>query len=198
MTTPTTLTVLTESGSGRSGWSGWTGWSAWFVPVQRLGEHTCQSRQKGRNGRRGFCRFWRELYPPQPLSWDQHMNQPNKHHFVPAFYLSRWAGGQPKCELVEWSKPYKALGPTRRHPNATGFQPGLYSFESSDPNLKQWFESVFLRDVDNAASLVIDRIIGGQAARSGCSQGEITLGAVLNDAFTFDIPMSSRSCGRII
>ena len=91
------------------------------------------------------------------------MNQPTKHHFVPAFYLSKWAVGEPKCELVQWSKPYKAIVPKRRHPNATGFQPGLYSFESSDPNLKQWFESVFLRDVDTAASLLIDRIIGGQA-----------------------------------
>lgn len=93
------------------------------------------------------------------------MDAPNKHHFVPAFYLQKWAGlGAKGDELIEWSKPYKTIKPIRRHPNATGFQSGLYTFpDLIDPAARQLFESEFLKQTDTSASESIEHIIAGRA-----------------------------------
>ena len=85
------------------------------------------------------------------------MHNPNKHHFIPAFYLKRWSG--PDGLLVEWSKPYRTVKPIRRHPNAAAFQSGLYSFDGFDSHLQQWFETAFLGDTDYIASEVLQRMI---------------------------------------
>ena len=48
-----------------------------------------------------------------------------KHHFIPAFYTSRWST---EGKLIQWSKPYRDIKPLAKHPNATGFEYDLYSF----------------------------------------------------------------------
>ncbi|AZQ67320.1 DUF4238 domain-containing protein [Silicimonas algicola] len=76
------------------------------------------------------------------------MPQPKKHHYIPSFYLKRWAGVDDR--ICEFSRPWKTqVRPRRVHPNATGYQLGLYSFlYSSEPN-KQTVEERFFKDIDD-------------------------------------------------
>jgi hypothetical protein len=88
------------------------------------------------------------------------MAAPHKHHFIPAFYLAKWAvsGGN----LIEWSKPHKEIVPIRRHPNATGYQDYLYTFHELLPDSRQWFEEKFLTSTDDQAAQVLERILNRQ------------------------------------
>ena len=88
------------------------------------------------------------------------MADPRKHHFIPAFYLSQWAG--PDGLLIEWSRPHKEVKPIRRHPNATGFEYDLYAFLDLLPDTRQWFEKKFLQSTDDIASQVLAKILAGQ------------------------------------
>jgi hypothetical protein len=85
-----------------------------------------------------------------------------KHHFIPAFYTARWATN--KGQLIQWSKPYRDLRSLPKHPNATGFDYDLYSFKGLAPELRQWFEDNFLREVDDLASKAIEQILMGRIA----------------------------------
>jgi hypothetical protein len=96
------------------------------------------------------------------------MNDPRKHHFIPAFYLKRWALNDGL--LIEWSKPHKAILPQRRHPNATGYQKDLYSFPGMLPEAREWFEQQFLKHVDDLASEVLSEIEAGNMAHLNAEQ----------------------------
>jgi hypothetical protein len=91
---------------------------------------------------------------------DAPMGDPRNHHFIPAFYLSRWSGEDGR--LVEWSKPHNKIIPIRRHPNATGFQRDLYTFPELRPDSRQWFEKHFLKFTDDVASDALKRILTGE------------------------------------
>jgi hypothetical protein len=88
------------------------------------------------------------------------MAAPRKHHFIPAFYLKQWAA--PDGKLIEWSKPFEVVRPIRRHPNATAFQNGLYTFSDLLPKARQLFEQAFLQSTDDLASQALTRIMNGQ------------------------------------
>ncbi|MBE7728250.1 DUF4238 domain-containing protein [Komagataeibacter sp. FXV3] len=88
------------------------------------------------------------------------MAAPRKHHFIPAFYLAQWAASND--QLIEWSKPFGSVKPIRRHPNATGFQEDLYTFQSLAPEARQWFEQTFLKDTDDLASQALKEIMKGR------------------------------------
>jgi hypothetical protein len=85
---------------------------------------------------------------------------PHRHHFIPAFYLARWAGLND--ELIEWSRPHKKIVPMRRHPNATGYQNNLYTFPGLLPESRQWFEERFLKSTDDHAAQALTRILRGR------------------------------------
>ncbi|KQX40406.1 hypothetical protein ASD04_07205 [Devosia sp. Root436] len=78
-------------------------------------------------------------------------NPPKKHHYIPAFYLARWATGADK-RLCQYSRPHKTVVANRRHPEATGFVERLYELEGLDGELAQQVESKFFSPVDGAAA----------------------------------------------
>ncbi len=69
-----------------------------------------------------------------------------KHHFVPAFYTSRWTGEDGK--LVAWSRPHRSVVERRKHPEAVAWEKHLNSFEDLPEGTREWFEDHFLNRAD--------------------------------------------------
>jgi hypothetical protein len=78
-------------------------------------------------------------------------NPPHRHHFIPAFYLSRWASGD-DGRLCQYSRPYDRVVRNRRHPTATGFADKLYELRGLEDDLTNMVETKFFSPVDNAAA----------------------------------------------
>ncbi|MGR9293659.1 DUF4238 domain-containing protein (plasmid) [Rhizobium leguminosarum] len=77
-------------------------------------------------------------------------NPPIKHHYIPAFYLSRWAGAG---KVTEFAKVHggkvavKAKGPDR-----TGYKERLYEMKGWEPELAQQVEEGYFKPVDTMAA----------------------------------------------
>lgn len=78
-------------------------------------------------------------------------NPPKRHHYIPAFYLSRWAV-QDDHRLCQFSRPYNEVVPKRQHPEATGYLDRLYELDGLEGELAQQIESKFFSPVDSAAA----------------------------------------------
>ena len=63
------------------------------------------------------------------------MSEPRDHHFIPAFYLSQWAG--PKGKLIEYSRKHGKVIAKPVGPRATGFETDLYEFADLPPEQRQ-------------------------------------------------------------
>lgn len=87
--------------------------------------------------------------------------RPTKHHFVPVFYTKRWAGADRR--LCEYSRPFDVVRPKRRHPDATGYEVGLYSLRHLPAEQQQAVEEGFLRRTDQDASDALDWMLGPHA-----------------------------------
>jgi Protein of unknown function (DUF4238) len=83
----------------------------------------------------------------------------DKHHFIPVFYSSGWAGDDGR--LCEYSRPYNTVKPRRTHPEGTGYIRGLYTVPKNDPGVAEYIEQQFFRVTDNAAANVLRRMRSG-------------------------------------
>lgn len=92
-------------------------------------------------------------------------NQPNKHHFLPEFYLKQWSvDGEKFCEF---SKPYKYhVAPRRTHAGGTGYILRLYAIEGLPENEAVAFESAFLSPVDSRAAEALKMMRQEHAAKN--------------------------------
>lgn len=79
--------------------------------------------------------------------------KPVRHHYIPVFYLKRWAGRDGR--LCEFSRPHKDVVPLRRAPSGTGFVDGLYALKGFPPELTQQVEERFFKTVDDGAAEVL-------------------------------------------
>ncbi len=92
-----------------------------------------------------------------------HDHSPRDHHFIPVFYLKKWADSTGK--LIEYSRPHqskfcvKSVGP-----RGTGFERDLYSFNGLPAELAQFLEAKFLARTDELASLVHTKLLSGNTA----------------------------------
>lgn len=74
-----------------------------------------------------------------------------RHHFLPEFYLKRWA--REDGRLVEYKKPHGDTVKARRtHPKGTGFIFRLYAIEGLPDDVAHEMESGFLSPVDSRAA----------------------------------------------
>jgi len=80
------------------------------------------------------------------------------HHFVPQFYLKRWAG--PDEKVCEFTRPYKKLVVRSKTPETTGFQKHLYTVPGLPPDKRSVLEDVVLKQIDQIASDALDFMIG--------------------------------------
>jgi len=86
------------------------------------------------------------------------MNAPIDHHFIPAFYLSQWAGqnGKLRAYTIKHHKLInRAVGP-----KSTGYEPHLYSFPELPPDSAQFIEEKFFMYADQTACLALEMHLG--------------------------------------
>ncbi|TRC89694.1 DUF4238 domain-containing protein [Mesorhizobium sp. WSM4310] len=87
-------------------------------------------------------------------------NKPNKHHFLPVFYLHQWAGADRK--IVRFTKPYgNIVRPLRVHPDGAGYIERLYAVEGLPDEAKQDLETEFLSPVDSRAADALKAMLAG-------------------------------------
>ena len=96
------------------------------------------------------------------------MNLPNRHHYLPVFYLKKWAGGDGR--LVRYHRPYDKTVVSRPTPEYTGFEDGLYSLEGVSAESRQMIETDFFSLVDNDVAPVMERLVTDGASRLDSEQ----------------------------
>lgn len=79
------------------------------------------------------------------------MSIPKKHHYLPKFFMDRWA--YPEGKLIEYRRPRDKLVMKHRYPAETGYIFELYANENkTDPLERQALEMVFMQKVDDRAA----------------------------------------------
>lgn len=84
----------------------------------------------------------------------------DKHHYIPVFYSSEWAG--PGGRVCEYSRPYDTVKPKRVHPDGTGYVRGLYTVPRNDPRVAEFIEREFFKITDNGAARVLRMLKSGE------------------------------------
>jgi hypothetical protein len=88
------------------------------------------------------------------------MSVPRDHHFIPAFYLSKWTK-PPDGKMVEYTiKNGKLIGKPVG-PRSTGYEKDLYSFPELPPESAQYLEQEFFNYLDDTAARALDIHLGG-------------------------------------
>ncbi|PBB66591.1 hypothetical protein CK228_21405 [Mesorhizobium sp. WSM4312] len=86
--------------------------------------------------------------------------QPIKHHFLPVFYLKRWA--QTDGRLIEFSKPFgDEVKPKRVHPEGTGYISRLYAIQGLPDEVAHEMEREFLSPIDSRAADALKTMLDG-------------------------------------
>jgi uncharacterized protein DUF4238 len=88
------------------------------------------------------------------------MSVPRDHHFIPAFYLSKWAK-PPGDKLVEYTIKNGTLIGKPVGPRSTGYEKDLYSFPELPPESAQYLEQEFFSYLDDTAARALDIHLGG-------------------------------------
>lgn len=79
------------------------------------------------------------------------MSTPKKHHYLPQFFMRRWADVEGK--VIEYRRPRNDLVHKKKDPAQTGYVNELYSnTNESDPVKRQALEMVFMQQVDSQAA----------------------------------------------
>jgi hypothetical protein len=73
------------------------------------------------------------------------MSTPRDHHFIPAFYLSKWTN---EGKLVEYTIKNDKLVDKSVGARSTGYERDLYSFPDLPPESAQYLEQEFFNYLD--------------------------------------------------
>jgi hypothetical protein len=78
------------------------------------------------------------------------MSDPEKHHYLPVFYLKQWAALDGR--VIRYYRPNREVVAHPITPKNTGYEQGLYSLEGYKPEQRNVIEKNFMApDVDNPA-----------------------------------------------
>ena len=78
---------------------------------------------------------------------------PQKHHYIPVFYLKRWVGDDGRlCVYSRWRARVEAK---RMHPDATGYWKDLYAITGAGDETKNHLEGRFFSRADSSAAKVL-------------------------------------------
>jgi hypothetical protein len=93
------------------------------------------------------------------------MNEPRKHHYIPQFYLRKWArpDGRVLCYKRITAGAVTADWVT---PKSTGFEKDLYTLEHLPEDIRQAIEKEVTADVDNRAAAAMQKMITAKSADS--------------------------------
>ena len=87
------------------------------------------------------------------------MGSSDRHHYIPIFYLTQWASGNP-LKLWQMMRGYEGnIGFKHNTPASMGYQDELYAMFNVGDGLKNWLEENFFRIVDNDASLALQELL---------------------------------------
>jgi Protein of unknown function (DUF4238) len=128
------------------------------------------------------------------------MNVPRKHHYIPQFYLRKWAG--PDGRVLCYKRvPTGAVVADWVTPKSTGFEKDLYTLEHLPEDIRQAIEKEVTADVDNRAATAMQKMIAAKSAdtltaddRLGWAQFVVSLPIRNPDAVT-DIKETSTKSG---
>lgn len=84
----------------------------------------------------------------------------HKHHYIPVFYLKKWAGENGK--LKQYSIPNsnsKEVKELTVYPSGTGFEVDLYSRNNLPQHFKYSLETHFIQIIDDDAARVMEKLI---------------------------------------
>lgn len=91
------------------------------------------------------------------------MSVPERHHYLPEFYLKRWLKNGKLCE---YRRRQNGLVAKPRSPRATGFEWNLYSLPGEDdPAMREQVESRIMHRVDTRAAAVLRYMIDHHGAQ---------------------------------
>lgn len=83
------------------------------------------------------------------------MSQPKCHHYLPVFYLKRWA--RARGRVWRYYRPWDRVVTSDVGPEFTGYEEGLYQLDgTADPQI---IETEFFRIVDNNAAPVLESML---------------------------------------
>jgi hypothetical protein len=92
------------------------------------------------------------------------LSEPDKHHYLPVFYLDQWAAADGK--VIRYHRP---LGSVVTHPIApknTGYERGLYRLDGYVPEQRNAIESAFMSAVvDNDGAQAMRILIDGDLGK---------------------------------
>jgi len=87
------------------------------------------------------------------------MSEPTDHHYLPKFFLKRWANTDGRvCSWKRLNRTKVAMA--RVAPKHTAYEPDLYSLEHAPEDEKQIVERQFFSKVDSDAAIVLSFIEG--------------------------------------
>jgi hypothetical protein len=86
------------------------------------------------------------------------MSKDGRHHYIPVFYLKRWARDS-KGRLCEFSNPYDRVKPRRTHPDGTGYVDGLNTVEGLPLPEARYLEDVFFKIADDGAAQALKMLL---------------------------------------
>jgi Protein of unknown function (DUF4238) len=96
------------------------------------------------------------------------INEPVKHHFLPQFYLNRWANSRHSGEFFRYSKPYNdVLKGKWVSAGQTGYQDYLYTFADGQTGKSINLELDLLKSVDDVAAKILANFENGKTPISG-------------------------------
>ena len=85
------------------------------------------------------------------------MSEPINHHYVPRFYLSRWASAN--GEICRFSIPFGTkLKTDWVVPKGTAFEPHLYNFLEGSQDSSQNLELELMKQLDNDAATALEKL----------------------------------------
>ena len=87
------------------------------------------------------------------------MSAPRDHHFIPVFFLKKWAATNGK--VIEYTIKRGKLIAKPVGPRSTGFELDLYAFGELPPDLRQFVEEEFFSYADNIAAIALERLLAG-------------------------------------
>jgi hypothetical protein len=83
---------------------------------------------------------------------------PRRHHYLPQFYLKRWAVDGCLVEFKKRNPGSDTVSSKKKAPAGTGWKPDLYSFEGVPSPQREAIEAKFLRMLDGSAAEALAKI----------------------------------------
>ena len=92
------------------------------------------------------------------------MSEPDRHHYLPIFYLSQWTG--PDGKVVRYYRPHQDVVASPITPANTGYEPGLYRLDGYPQEFRNAIETDYMaRAVDGPASEALKVLLAGDTSK---------------------------------